>query len=79
MYLYSFDNIYHKISGLYNAWLKKYKNIQVVDVLTNQELENLIKINLNCEHEEIDTKFMKNEFMTLTQYILNIMEDTDNV
>ncbi len=75
----AFDNSYHKVSGLYDAWLAEYKNITVVEAMPLEELEALIEQKLKTTYDKIDTRYFVEKLITLTNYIGDIMGDKHNV
>lgn len=71
----AFDNSYHKVSGVYKKWLKKYKYIECVDSFSKESLLSLIREKLelrDCLKYNTDT--YKREFDVLTKHINNLLK-----
>lgn len=68
-----FDNNYHKVSGVYKAWLKEYEHISYVEALSKEELLELAQEKISRQYADYNVKEFRDKFAILTKYIKNLI------
>lgn len=69
----AFDNIYHKVSGVYKAWLSECSHISFVSECSEDVLLELIQDKLDAKYKEYDAQIYKEKFKELTKLVKELL------